>query len=378
MERRDVGPLAGIKVVEIAGLGPGPYAGMLLADMGAQVLRFERDDGYVVGYTLPPELAVHQRGKHLARGNLKDPATLAAVLDLVAHADILIEGFRPGVVERLGLGPDDCLTANPGLVYGRVTGWGQDGPLSQTAGHDLNYIALTGALAAIGSAGKPAVPLNLIGDYAGGSLFLVIGVLAALAERNRSGAGQVIDAAMIDGAASLMSTFFGQMAGGLFSTKRESNLLDGSAPFYDVYRTKNNRWVSIGAIETKFFTNLIEVLGLDAAFVTAQYDRAVWPEMRAALEQRILELTSDELCAMCEGLDVCMAPVLDMTEAPMHPHNQHRQTFVSPRGIMQPAPAPRFSRTPSDMPGPCDRMVTREFLMEWGIGSGSAKAIVRA
>lgn len=343
-----MGPLAGIRVIEMKGIGPGPYAGMLLADMGAEVVVVERSFTHA-GIGLPPERDIHSRGKASIVIDVKTPAGLGALLRLIQSADMLIEGFRPGVAERLGFGPDVCLEQNERLIYGRITGWGQTGPLAGAAGHDINYIAVTGALAAIGARHKPVPPLNLLGDYAGGSLFLVAGMLAALVERGRSGKGQVVDAAITDGVASLMSICQGLAAAGSWQPVRESNLLDGGAPFYAVYETADGAFVAIGSIEPQFYELLIEKTGLDLR-PEDQFDATTWPQQAEALAAMFRTRTQAEWCELLEGSDVCFAPVLDFQRAPQHPHNRRRGTYFSAAGIEQPAPAPRFSRTPSDQP----------------------------
>jgi alpha-methylacyl-CoA racemase len=335
------GPLAGFRIVEIAGIGPGPFACMLLADMGAEVITLDR-----VGARKNLK-AVAVRGRKVVELDLKDKGAIAQVLDLLSHADALVEGFRPGVMERLGLGPDVVLARNPKLVYGRMTGWGQDGPLAQAAGHDINYISVTGALAAIGTKEKPVPPLNLVGDFGGGALYLVVGVLAALLEASKSGKGQVVDTAMCDGAASLMSMFFDLSAMGRWVEGRENNLLDGGAHFYGVYECSCGNFISIGSIEPQFYALLREHAGLSETCFDAQMDRKAWPELRAKLAEVFKTKTRDDWCKIMEGTDICFAPILTMAEAPKHPHMAAREVFVTRHGVTQPAPAPRFSRTPS-------------------------------
>lgn len=348
-----MGPLQGLRVIELASIGPGPMCAMLLADMGADVVRVDRTEPSGLGVPIDKRFEVTGRSRRSVALDLKNPAGRDAVLRLVERADLLIEGFRPGVAEKLGLGPDDCHARNPRLVYGRMTGFGQTGPLAQAAGHDLNYIALTGALDAIGPAGaKPVPPLNLVGDYGGGALYLAMGLLAALHERQSSGRGQVVDAAMVDGAASLMSIFYGLHAGGRWGEPRGENLLDGGAPFYDTYETADGRHVSIGALEPKFFAELVQRIGLDARFVARQYDRRAWPELRAALAAALRSKTRAEWCALLEGTDACFAPVLSLDEAPAHAHAAARGGFVELDGVVQPGPAPRFSRSGSRTPQP--------------------------
>jgi alpha-methylacyl-CoA racemase len=338
---RTSGPLAGFRIVEFAGIGPGPFACMMLADMGADVVTLDR-----VGAKKNLK-SVSGRGRKVVELDLKNKEAVAQVLDLLANADALIEGFRPGVMERLGLGPDIVLAKNPKLVYGRMTGWGQEGPLAQAAGHDINYISVTGALAAIGPKEKPVPPLNLVGDFGGGALYLVVGVLAALLEASRSGKGQVVDAAMCDGAASLMSMFFDMAATGRWVEGRESNFLDGGAHFYGIYQCSCGNFISIGSIEPQFYALLREHAGLSEACFDAQMDRKAWPELRERLTQIFKSKSRAEWCKIMEGTDICFAPILTMAEAPKHPHNAAREIFVERHGVTQPAPAPRFSRTPS-------------------------------
>ena len=340
------GPLTGVRIVEFAGIGPGPFACMMLADMGAEVITLDR-----IGARKNRESAAG-RGRKVVELDLKDPAALAQVLDLLEQADALVEGFRPGVMERLGLGPDVVRLRNPRLVYGRMTGWGQEGPLAQSAGHDINYISLTGALAAIGPRERPVPPLNLVGDFGGGALYLVVGVLAALLEAKKSGKGQVVDAAMSDGAASLMSMFFDFAAMGRWSDGRESNFLDGGAHFYGVYQCACGNFISIGSIEPQFYALLRQLTGLSETAFDAQMDRAAWPALRQKLAEILCTKTRDEWCRIMEGTDVCFAPVLTIAEAPLHPHMAARKTFVKRHGVTQPAPAPRFSRTPSTIREP--------------------------
>jgi alpha-methylacyl-CoA racemase len=340
------GPLSGIRVLELAGIGPGPFCAMMLADMGADVLRVDRPEPVDLGLPLEPKFDVIARGRRSIALDLKHTGAIEIALALVEKADVLIEGFRPGVTERLGLGPDACLARNPRLVYGRVTGWGQDGPLAQAAGHDINYIAIAGALHAIGPAQRPAPPLNLVGDYGGGAMYLAFGIVCALCERHSSGRGQVIDTAMSEGAASLMSIFYGRMAAGLWHDKRSVNILDGGAPWYNVYETADGKYVAVGAIEGRFYAKLMQRLGLDTPSLPDQYDRTRWPELRANLARIFQQKTRDEWCEALAGHDVCIAPVLSIAEAPSHPHNRAREAFFECEGVIQPGPAPRFSRTP--------------------------------
>ncbi|MDJ0918296.1 MAG: CaiB/BaiF CoA-transferase family protein [Woeseiaceae bacterium] len=348
-----MGPLAGIRVIEMKGIGPGPYAGMLLADLGAEVIVVERSTE-ATGVAPPSHLDIHSRNKKSVVFDVKTSEGLDNLLALVESADVLFEGNRPGVAERLGFGPDVCLSRNPRLIYGRMTGWGQAGPLAHSAGHDINYIALTGALAAIGDRDKPTIPLNLVGDFGGGSLFLVVGILAALLEVRSSGKGQVIDAAITDGTASLMSMFRTMDKLGVWTPERESNLLDGAVPYYNVYKTADAKFISIGSYEPQFYALLIEKAGLDPAVFKDRDNPSRWPDMKARLAAVFVAKTRDEWCEILEGTDVCFAPVLDYREAPDHPHNQARETYIKVGGVTQPAPAPRFSRsecsTPSSPP----------------------------
>ena len=373
-----MGPLHGLRVIELAGIGPGPFCAMLLADLGADVVRIDRTEASDLGVPMDRRYDINARNRRSVALDLKSSAGRDAVLRLAARADVLIEGFRPGVAERLGLGPADCHALNPGLVYGRMTGFGQSGPLAQAAGHDLNYIALTGALHAIGPAGgKPVVPLNLVGDYGGGALYLALGLLAALYERNRSGRGQVVDAAMVDGAASLASIFYGLSASGRWSGQRGANLLDGGAPFYDTYETADGKHVAIGALEPKFFAELAQRIGLDARFVKGQYDRKLWPELREAMAAILRGKTRDEWCALLEGSDACFAPVLSMAEAPQHAHARTREAFIDIGGVVQPGPAPRFDRSTPDAvrPAPAPGEHTDQVLAEAGFSADEIAAL---
>ena len=336
-----MGPLSGLKVIELAGIGPGPFCGMMLADMGAEVVRVER----LSNAQMAPKDVLARNRRSIAL-DLKSPAGVEAVLRLVDGADGLFEGFRPGVTERLGLGPDTCLARNERLVYGRMTGWGQEGPMAQAAGHDINYIGLAGALHAIGRPGeRPVPPLNLVGDFGGGGMLLAFGMVCGLLEASRSGQGQVIDAAMVDGTASLMAMFFSFAASGGFNDQRGTNLLDGGAHFYDTYATKDDKHICIGSIEPQFYALLIEKAGLDPEKYASQMDAAQWPTLKADLADVFLSKTRDEWCEIMEGTDVCFAPVLSIFEAPEHPHNRARNSFQEVDGVMQQAPAPRFSRT---------------------------------
>ncbi len=345
------GPLAGLKVIEMVGLGPAPFCAMLLADHGAEVIRIDRP-GAVGALGLPPKYDVAARGRRSLAIDLRKPGAVDAVLELVERADVLFEGFRPGVMERLGLGPEVCLARRPALVYGRMTGWGQTGPLAHAAGHDIDYVALSGALHAIGRPGEaPVPPLNYVGDYGGGAMLLAFGVLAALHEARTSGRGQVVDAAMTDGAALLSALFYGLKAAGAWRNERGVNLLDGGAHFYATYRCADGKYVAVGAIEPAFHAELLARLGLDAAEFR-QLDATRWPQQKARLAEVFATRTRDEWCALLEGSDACFAPVLDWDEAPAHPHNRARGTFVEIDGVVQPAPAPRFERTPAATPTP--------------------------
>ena len=359
------GPLKGVKVLEFAGIGPGPFCAMLLSDMGADVLRVDRPNARNFSFDLTA------RGRRLVALDLKDSQGIEAALALIACADVLIEGFRPGVMERLGLGPDIALARNPRLVFGRMTGWGQSGPLAHAAGHDLNYVALSGALHAMGRAGEPpAPPLNLVGDFGGGALYLAMGICAALVEVGRSGQGQVIDCAMTDGVASLATMFYGLRAGGLWNDTRDANLLDGGAPFYDCYACACGGYVAIGALEPQFYALLLDKLGLTHApeFSGPQHDRSQWPARTHMLKAMFLGQTRAHWCALMEGKDICFAPVLTWAEAPSHPHNLARGTFVDIGGVLQPNVAPRFSRTPGGVqsPPPQAAISLEAALESWG------------
>lgn len=340
-----MGPLSGYRVIELAGIGPGPFCGMMLSDMGAEVIRVDRTGG---SPKAPKD--VLQRNRKSIAVDLKSPEGVATVLRLVESADALFEGFRPGVTERLGLGPKDCMAKNPKLVYGRMTGWGQEGPMAQAAGHDINYIGLSGALHAIGRAGeRPVPPLNLVGDFGGGGMLLAYGLVCALLEAQKSGKGQVVDAAMVDGAAALMAMFFSMSAGGAFTEQRGTNLLDGGAHFYDTYETGDGKHICIGSIEPQFYALLIEKAELDPAEFAPQMNPAEWPRLKAKLTEVFKTKTRDEWCAIMEGTDVCFAPVLSIWEAPNHAHAKARDSFLEVDGIMQQAPAPRFDRTPAQV-----------------------------
>jgi alpha-methylacyl-CoA racemase len=374
-----MGPLQHLRVIELAAIGPVPMAGMLLADLGADVVRIDRLEASGLGVAMDPKHDVNSRGRRSVALDLKSPAGMAAALRLVERADVLLEGLRPGVTERLGLGPADCQARNPRLVYGRMTGFGQTGPLAAAAGHDLNYIALSGVLHAIGpAAGRPVPPLNLVGDYGGGALYLAFGVMAALFERQHSGRGQVVDAAMVDGAASLASIFYGLQAAGQWGGARGENLLDGGAPFYDTYETADGRHISLAPLEPKFFAQLAAALGLESRFVQRQYDRRLWPEMRAAIATAVRQRSRDDWCALLEGSDACFAPVLSFEEAPRHAHALAREAFITVDGVVQPAPAPRFDRTPAAHPRPAPRLGehTAEVLGEAGFAAGEIQQLI--
>ena len=362
-----MGPLEGLKIVEVSGLGPGPFCGMMLADLGADVVCVDRE----AAPRLQPASDCTRRGKRSILLDLKSAQGRETVLKLVAKADALFEGFRPGVMETLGLGPEECMARNPRLVYGRMTGWGQSGPLAKAAGHDINYISLSGALAAIGRKGeKPAVPLNLVGDYGGGAMLLALGLVSALLESQKSGQGQVIDAAMTDGSALLMSVFYSLQAQGQWQTERGSNLLDGGAHFYDVYETKDGKYVSVGPLEPHLYAELLEKLGVDQEAFGSQYDHESWPELSEKFSVLFKTRSREEWCELLEGSDACFAPVLDFNEAVHHPHNMARKTHVGVGGMMQPAPAPRFSRTPPEVAF-APREPGSDFdavMKDWGIG----------
>ncbi len=372
------GPLQGIRIIEMAGMGPGPFCGMLLADMGADVVRVERLAASDRGIDFPPRFDLLNRNKRSVAINLKSAEGTASLLRLIEGADALIEGFRPGVMERLGVAPDVCLGINQKLVYGRITGWGQDGPLAQAAGHDLNYIALSGALHSIGPAqGKPTVPLNLIGDFGGGALYLAMGMLAAIIEAGKSGQGQVVDTAMVDGVASLMTMQYGLMQMGMWKHPRGENLLDGGAPFYDVYATSDGRHVSVGAIERRFYDELLQRMGLQDEALPGQNDRHGWQQLRERLAAVFATRTRDEWCAVFEGSDACFAPVLDPTEAVTHPHSVARGVYTRVDGVTQPQPVPRFSRTASALRNapPAPGSDTAQVLADWGFDASELASL---
>jgi alpha-methylacyl-CoA racemase len=370
------GPLDGVKVVEFAGIGPGPFCGMLLSDLGADVIRIDRKAGAGSGYR-GDRFSVTSRGRRSIALDLKHPEAVETCLTLMERADIAFEGFRPGVMERLGLGPEPALKRNPKLVYGRMTGWGQSGPLASAAGHDINYIALSGALHAIGGGDQPIPPLNLVGDFGGGALYLAFGMLAALTHARATGQGQVVDAAMTDGAASLMAMFYGFKGSGMWSDQRQSNLLDGGAHFYGAFRCADGAWIALGSIEPQFYALLVEKAGLSDPQFQRQMSRADWPELRGKLAAVIAARTRAEWCEIMEGSDVCFAPVLSLEEAPAHPHNQARETFVELDGVVQPAPAPRFSATPGAVQAPPAGVGqhTEAALSDWGFPADAIAAL---
>jgi alpha-methylacyl-CoA racemase len=359
-------------VVEFAGIGPGPFCGMLLSDLGADVVRIDRKGG-----GRGSKFDVTGRGRRSVALDLKTPEAVEACLKLVEAADILFEGFRPGVMERLGLGPEVALKRNPKLVYGRMTGWGQFGPYSNAAGHDMNYIAITGALHAIGTKDKPVPPLNLVGDFGGGALYLAFGLMAGVISARETGKGQVIDCAMSDGAASLMAMFYGMKAAGGWKEERRANLLDGGAHFYDTYQCSDGRWISIGSIEPQFYALLLEKTGINDPEFKNQMGREAWPELREKLATAIRSKTCEEWCALMDGTDVCFAPVLTLDEAPAHAHNAARQTFVAVDGVTQPAPAPRFSGTPGAIQGPPPAIGAHNesALADWGFSAVEIAAL---
>jgi len=368
-----MGPLQGVKIIEFAGIGPGPFCAMLLSDMGAEVVRIDRKGGRGAN-----KFDITSRGRRSIALDLKKPEAIEVALKLVAKSDALLEGFRPGVMEKLGLGPDVALKRNPKIVYGRMTGWGQTGPLAHAAGHDINYIALTGALHAIGRAGEnPVPPLNLVGDFGGGALYLAFGMACALFEAQRSGKGQVIDCAMTDGAASLMSMFYGFKAMGMWVDEKGQNLLDGGAHFYDTYETADGKWVSIGSIEPQFYALLLEKTGVTDPEFQSQMDRSKWPSLKEKIARVIATQTRDVWDKLMEGTDVCYAPVLSLAEAPNHRHNKARATFVEIDGVVQPAPAPRFSRTKPEVQGaaPTAGQHNDQILDDWGFSGGEIAAL---
>jgi alpha-methylacyl-CoA racemase len=366
------GPLSGLKIVEFAGIGPGPFCGMLLSDLGADVVRIDRKGA---GRGSPADITA--RGRRSVALDLKNPAAIETCLKLMEEADGIIEGFRPGVMERLGLGPDVALKRNPKLVYGRMTGWGQTGPYAKAAGHDMNYIAITGALHAIGTEEKPIPPLNLVGDFGGGALYLAFGLLAGVIHARSTGEGQVIDCAMSDGAASLMAMFYGFKAMGMWQETRRSNLLDGGAHFYDTYQCADGKWISIGSIEPQFYALLLEKTGITDPQFQNQMDRSAWPELTRKLAEVLKTKSQAEWCAIMDATDICFAPILDLDEAPRHPHNVARETFVTVEGVIQPAPAPRFSATPGAIQGPPPKIGSHNeaALGDWGFSADAIKQL---
>jgi alpha-methylacyl-CoA racemase len=377
-----MGPLAGVSVLELRGLGPGPFCGMVLGGLGADVVRVDRVGDVPDDAPADPPADVLERGKRSIALDLKRAEGVEAFLRLAERSDALIDPYRPGVAERLGIGPAECLARSHALVYGRMTGWGQDGPYAQMAGHDIDYIAITGVLDAIGRRGGPPVPpLNLVGDFGGGGMLLAVGLLAALLEASRSGEGQVVDAAMVDGAALLSALFFGSQPLGEWRPERGTNLLDSGAPFYDVYATADGRYVAVGAIEPHFYEQLLRGIGLDGdPTLPGQYDRERWPELREHLAARFATRTRDDWCAALEGTDACVAPVLTFAEAPDHPHNRRRGVYAAVGGRPQPRPAPRFGRTPADDAGiaPHAGEHTAEVLAELAYGAGEVEQLLRA
>jgi len=374
-----MGPLSGYKIVEMAGIGPAPMCAMLLSDLGADVILIDRIADSGLGIPVKPKYDLLRRGRPSVALDLKKPEAVNTVLRLVEAGDALIEGFRPGVMERLGLGPDVCLARNPRLVYGRMTGWGQEGPLAHAAGHDINYIGLAGVLHAIGRKGEaPLPPLNLVGDFGGGALYLAFGVVAALLEREKSGRGQVVDAAMVDGAASLMTLMFGLHAAGRWVERRGENLLDSGAPFYEVYETRDGKYVAVGSLEPKFYRELLRLTGLEKEDLPPQHDTASWAAMKQRFASIFRTKTREQWCRIMEGSEVCFAPVLSMAEAPAHPHNRHRKTFVERDGVTQPAPAPRFSRTPGAIrrPPSAPGADTVAALRDWGFSAAEVQNLI--
>ncbi|MFC3674906.1 CaiB/BaiF CoA transferase family protein [Ferrovibrio xuzhouensis] len=373
-----MGPLTGYRIVEMAGIGPGPFCAMMLADMGAEVIRIDRPEAGDLGIRRDPRYSITNRGRRSLVIDLKKSAGVEVVRRLLGHADGLIEGYRPGVMERLGLGPDVCHAINPKLVYGRMTGWGQDGPLSAAAGHDLNYIALSGALYPIGPEGSPPPPpLNLVGDFGGGAMYLAFGLVCGLLEATRSGKGQMVDAAIVDGVSSLMSFVYGYMAGGYWSERRGTNILDGSVPWYASYETSDGRYIAIAAVEARFYRQLVEKLGLGEAEIGKQHDRSAWPGLKQTFADIFRTRTRQDWSDLLEGTDVCFAPVLTPQEVPLHPHIRARGNFIEVDGIIQPGPAPQFSRTPGAVQGPPPQpgQHTAAILAEWGFGDDEIRCL---
>ncbi len=376
-----MGPLKGFKIIEIAGIGPGPFCGMLLADMGAQLIRIDRLADAGLGVPLPAKYKLMNRSRPTIAVDLKSSGGVELVLSLCDTADALFEGFRPGVMERLGLGPNECMDRNRRLVYGRMTGWGRDGPLADSVGHDGNYSALAGVLSAIGEKGRrPAIPLNLVADFGGGGLFLAMGMLAAMLEVAKSGEGQVVDAAMVDGAASLMTMYYGLLAAGMWTDERGTNILDGGAPFYRTYATKDDKYIVVCAIEKKFFRALLKGLSINDIDPVDQFDQVKWPQQIARFEAVFETRTRDEWSDLLEGSDACIAPVLSISEAPEHPHIKARHTFQEIDGVIQPGPAPRFSRTQSEIACPPGGLgaASSDALTEWGLSQDEIERLQNA
>jgi alpha-methylacyl-CoA racemase len=375
------GPLEGVRIIELAGLGPAPFAGMMLADAGADIIRIDRFERAVHPPNTEPHVDLMNRGRRSVAVDLKQPDGVALILRLIEGADGLMEGFRPGVAERLGLGPDVCLARNPKLAYGRMTGWGQEGPMAQAAGHDIDYIALAGALHPLGRAGdRPLPPLNLVGDFGGGGMLLAFGMLAAIMSARQTGSGQVIDAAMVDGAASLMTMTYTLTAAGMWSGPRGTNLLDTGAHFYEVYETSDGGYMAVGAIEPQFYAELLRLLGLEGEDLPAQMDRDAWPGMKERFAREFASKTRGEWEAIFKDSDACVTPVLSMSEAPEHPHNRLRGTFAEVAGVVQPAPSPRFSATPGSIrrPPPQPGQNGDEALAEWGLSGGEIEDLRRS
>ena len=378
--KRGSGPLAGIRIVEFAGVGPGPFCAMLLADMDAEIISIARTTGHGLGVKKEPRFDPTTRSRKSIAVDLKSASGREVAMRLTAQADALIESYRPGVMERLGLGPDACWARNRRLVFGRGTGWGQEGPLAQSVGHDLNFLAVTGALAMIGSRERgPAIPINFLGDYAGGGLYLALGIVSALLEAKTSGQGQVVDAAMVDGIESLMTHQYAFIASNRWVFERESNLFDGGAPWYSVYETSDGKYVSVAPVERKFYDQLLEAMGLDPAQVPDQLDRATWPELRQRFAEIFRGKTRDEWCRVMEGRDACFAPVLNANEAVTFPHLRARNSFVEVDGVLQPAPAPRFSRTPSSVKSgpPIPGAHAEEIMLAWGFAAAEITELRR-
>jgi alpha-methylacyl-CoA racemase len=376
-----MGPLSGFKIVEIAGIGPGQLCGMLLAEMGAEIIRIDRLTDADLGVSLPTKFNLMNRSRPVVAVDLHRKEGVELVLQMCESADALFEGFRPGVMERLGLGPSDCMARNGKLVYGRITGWGQTGPLADSVGHDGNYLAIAGALGSIGEkGGLPVMPLNFVADFGGGAMYLVAGLLAAMLEASKSGKGQVVDAAMVDGVASMMTLFHGLRAGGLWQDARGSNLLDGAAPFYRTYGTKDGRSIVVCAIEQRFYRALLEALDTDQIDAADQFNTQKWPEHIAHFEKLFAQKTRDECCELFDGTDSCVTPVLTMSEAQAHPQNESRSTYVDIAGISQPGPAPRFSRTQSEIAGPPEEPGQRtiEVLSDWGLPESQISELINA